>query len=97
MPLLTLSGITAAFGLASCCALPFFLAGLGLGSAWLAGIAIYAFYHRTAFLPVALVGLAGGAVLLWKHRTTPKPVAIGLAGLMLSVGAVLLYCGIAYV
>ena len=97
MPLLTLSGITAAFGLASCCAIPFFLTGLGLSSAWLAGIAIYAIYHRAAFLAVALVGLAGGAVLLWKHRTALKPVAVGLAGLVLSVGAVLLYYGLAYV
>jgi mercuric ion transport protein len=32
-PMLTLAGIAAAFGLASCCALPLYFATLGIGTA----------------------------------------------------------------
>ena len=97
MPLLVTGGVAAAFSLASCCAIPFFLAGLGLSSAWLAGLAIYAFYHRIAFLAVALIGLAGGAILLWRRRAALKPLAVGLTAVVLSVGMALLYYGVTYV
>src|SRR3546814_9248079 len=43
----TLAGIAAAFGLAACCALPFLLASVGLGAAWLAGVAVVAAPYRT--------------------------------------------------
>ena len=97
MPLLTVSGAAAAFGLAACCAIPFFLAWLGLSSAWLVGIAIFAFYHRTVFLAVAFLGLAGGATLLWKHRAVLSQTGIGLTSLVLGTGTVLLFYGMTYV
>jgi hypothetical protein len=34
----TLGGMAAAFGVASCCGLPFLVATVGVGSAWLTGI-----------------------------------------------------------
>ncbi|MDE8344543.1 MAG: mercuric reductase, partial [Acidocella sp.] len=62
--LLTVSGIAAAFGVASCCGLPFLLATLGLSSAWLGGLALLAAPHRTLLLSAAAICLAAGAVLL---------------------------------
>jgi mercuric ion transport protein len=44
--LLTLGGLAAAFGLASCCALPLLLTTLGLGTAWLSVVAVMAAPHR---------------------------------------------------
>jgi hypothetical protein len=38
--LLTASGLAAAFAVASCCGLPFLLATLGVGTAWLYGVAV---------------------------------------------------------
>ena len=95
--LLTLGGIGAAFGLASCCALPFLLAGLGLGTAWLAGIGLFAVFHRTAFVAVALIGLGGAAVLLWRQRRTMKPAAWAITGTVWLMGTVLFYYGYTYV
>jgi mercuric ion transport protein len=91
--LLTLSGLGAAFGLASCCALPFLLAGLGLGTAWLAGIGLFALFHRTAFIAVALIGLGGAAAQLWRQRRTMKPAAWTIIGVVWLIGAVLFYYG----
>jgi mercuric ion transport protein len=95
--LLTLGGIGAAFGLASCCALPFLLAWLGLGTAWSAGIALFAGFHRTAFIAVALIGLGGAAVLLWRQRRTMRPAAWAITGAVWLLGAVLFYYGYTYV
>ena len=95
--LLTLAGIGAAFGLAACCALPFLLAGLGLGTAWLAGIGLFAVFHRAAFIAVALIGLGGAAVLLWRQRRTMKLTAWAITGVVWLIGAVLFYYGYTYV
>jgi mercuric ion transport protein len=95
--LLTLSGIGAAFGLASCCALPFLLASLGLGTAWLGGIALFAVFHRTAFIAVALIGLSGAAVLLLRQRRSMKLAAWVITGAVWLLGAVLFYYGYTYV
>ena len=95
--LLTLGGIGAAFGLASCCALPFLLAGLGLGTAWLAGIGLFAVFHRTTFIAVALIGLGGAAVLLWRQRRSMKPAAWVITAAIWLIGAVLFYYGYTYV
>ena len=62
--LLTVGGLAAAFGVASCCGLPFLLATAGLGTAWLTGFALLAAPHRTVLLIVGAVCLAGGAVLV---------------------------------
>ena len=67
--LLAIGGLAAAFGAASCCAIPMLLGSLGLGSAWLAGIAIIAAPHRIALITAAIVCLVGaGAVLAWYRR-----------------------------
>ena len=79
--LLTLAGLAAAFGAASCCALPMVLSSLGLGSvwpcglvlhqehcAWLFGLALLVGPHRTVLLAAAAAGLVGGAFLLWRQR-----------------------------
>lgn len=95
--LLTLSGLGAAFGLASCCALPFLLASLGLGTAWLAEIGLFALFHRTAFIAVALIGLGGAVALMWRQRRTLKPAAWTIIGVVWLIGAVLFYYGFIYV
>jgi len=68
--LLAAGGVAAAFGAASCCALPLLLSSLGLGSAWLAAVARFAAPHRLALLGVAVACLAGGGgMLLWRRRS----------------------------
>ncbi len=64
---LTVGGLGAAFGAAACCALPILLGSLGVGTAWLFGIARIAAPHRLALLGVAAALLAGGAWALWNQ------------------------------
>jgi mercuric ion transport protein len=66
--LLTLGGLTAAFGVASCCGLPFLLATAGIGTTWLTGFALLAAPHWSILLIVGAVCLAGGAVLFWRQQ-----------------------------
>src|SRR5713101_8687139 len=68
--LLAAGGLAAAFGAASCCALPLLLGSLGLGSAWLVTVAWFAAPYRVALLAMAVACLlGGGGVLLWRrHR-----------------------------
>jgi mercuric ion transport protein len=66
-------GVTAAFGAASCCALPLLLGSLGVGSAWLITVASFAAPHRLALLGVAVACLAGGGgMLLWRRRRAAR-------------------------
>jgi len=104
---LALAGIGAAFGVASCCALPILLASVGIGSAWLGGVAMVAFPYRDLLLVVAALCLLGGGGLLIRQQLaaarcgpngtcTPVGVrAVTLAGLL--VGGVLLWLGYRYV
>ena len=104
--LLTAGGLAAAFAVASCCGLPFILATLGLGTAWLYGVAVLAAPHRAALLAAAAICLVGGAVLLWRQRQSPascassgvctKPAVRALTTVGLLAGFVLLYLGYAY-
>src|SRR6516162_7018148 len=66
--LLILGGVAAAFGAASCCALPVLLATLGFGGAWLGGIALLAAPHRPVLLALAAIGLASGFCLFWRQQ-----------------------------
>jgi mercuric ion transport protein len=102
---LTTAGLAAAFGVASCCGLPFLLATAGLGTAWLGGFALVSAPHRMFLLATATTCLVSAAVLLWRQRRIAvcAPAAIcsrpairraTLAGLL--VGFVLLYLGYAY-
>ena len=105
--LLTLSGLAAAFGVAACCALPLLLISLGLGTAWLGGIASIAAPNRTLLLAFGALALTGGAILLWRQQrhaatcgpngvcTPPAVRILTLIGLI--VGAVLLCAGYLYV
>ena len=79
------------------------LAGVGLGGAWLFGIARVAAHHRLIFLVTAAVFLVGGAVALgrqmsgcatgWcRHTAVRSLLAVALVG-----GLVLLVLGYRYV
>lgn len=102
---LTAAGLVAAFGVASCCGLPFLLATAGLGTAWLGGFALLAAPHRAFLLAAATACLAGAAVLLWRQRSVAlcapgaicaRPAIRGVTLIGLLVGLALLYLGYAY-
>lgn len=105
--LLTLAGLSAALGVASCCALPLLLATAGIGAAWLGGIALLAEPHRDILLATGALCLIGGGVLLWRQQrqaaacgpngacTPPAIRALNLIGLLTGFG--LLWAGYAYV
>ena len=104
--ILTFAGLGAAFGLAACCALPMMMISLGLGTAWLGGIATIAAPNRALLMVVAALALGGGAVLLWRQQrhaatcgpngvcTPPAVRALTLSGLI--IGVVLLIAGYLY-
>lgn len=102
--LLTLSGVAAAFGVASCCGLPFLMASLGLSSAWLGGLALLAAPHRTLLLSAAAISLVAGAILMWRRRPAAcasgsifsSPVVRGFTAAGLIVGLALLTIGYLY-
>ena len=102
--LLAAGGVTAAFGAASCCALPLLLGSLGLGSAWLVTVAWIAAPHRLALLALAVGCLAAGGVLLWRRRRIAaceagacgSPVITTVVTCLLSLGAVLVALGWIY-
>ena len=103
--LLAIGGLAAAFGAASCCALPLMLGGLGLSSAWLFGIAVVAAPHRLALITAAVVSLAAaGAVLAWHRRAMAcaEGAACGNRGVtplvivFLTVGAIPAVAGYVY-
>jgi mercuric ion transport protein len=103
--LLAAGGLAAAFGAASCCALPLLLGSLGLGSAWLIGVAWIAAPHRLALLLAAMLCLVGaGGVFAWRRRVaacTPgmscrHPATTALLVCIMSLGAVLAVLGYLY-
>ncbi len=105
--LLTVAGLAAAFGVAACCALPLLLISLGLGTAWLGGIASVAEPNRAVLLVLAALALGAGAFFLWRQQqhaarcgpngvcTPPAVRALTLVGLI--IGIVLLVAGYLYV
>jgi mercuric ion transport protein len=103
--LLAAGGLAAAFGAASCCALPLLLGSIGVGGAWLLAVAWLAAPHRLALLIVAIACLAGGGGLfLWRRRATGcvpgaacgRPIVSALVSCVLSLGAVLVVLGLVY-
>ncbi|GAN82206.1 MULTISPECIES: mercuric transporter MerT family protein [Acidocella] len=103
--LLTLSGLAAAFGVASCCGLPFLLATAGFSTAWLGGVALLAAPHRPLLLTLAALCLIAGAGLLWRRQPAgicatgslcSKPLTRGLTTIGLIAGLVLLVIGYLY-
>jgi mercuric ion transport protein len=103
----TLTGLAAAFGVASCCALPILLTSVGVSAAWLGGIAVVAAPYRMPLLLIGAACLIVGAVLLVRQQRsavhcgragvcTPRSMRIlTLTGLLL--GAALLWAGYHYV
>ncbi|API61531.1 mercuric reductase (plasmid) [Tardibacter chloracetimidivorans] len=105
--LLTLGGVTAAFGVAACCALPFLFTTVGISAAWFGGIATTAAPYRDLLLWLSALSLAGGTLLLWRmQRSTATcdseractPVWLRLILFIgLLTGAALLWLGYSYV
>ena len=103
--LLAAGGLAAAFGVASCCALPVLLGSLGLSSAWLVAVAWIAAPHRLGLLIAAVVCLVGaGGLFIWRRRVatcTPgvvcgRPATTALLVCVISAGAVLAVLGYLY-
>ena len=70
---LAISGISSAFALSACCALPILLAGAGLTSYWLAPFGEVGSQFRTALTVLAVVSLAGAAYLGLRSAKTCQP------------------------
>jgi mercuric ion transport protein len=104
--LLAAGGLAAAFGAASCCALPLLLGSVGVGSAWLVALAWVAAPHRIALVGVSAVCLIGDTGLLVRRRyrtarcTAGKacgsPAVTVVAAAVLCLGAVLAVLGYVY-
>jgi mercuric ion transport protein len=103
--LLAASGLAAAFGAASCCALPLLLGPIGIATVWLGGIALLVGPYRPMLLAAAVVSLVGGSLLLWRRRAvgacTPgvacgRPVITVLLTGALSLGALLTVLGFVF-
>jgi mercuric ion transport protein len=104
--LLTLAGLGAAFGVASCCALPILFATAGLGVAWLGGVAEIAAPYRVPLLAIAAASFAGGGIELWRQRKSSycipgavcaRPVVRRATAFAVLLGLVMLYLGYTYV
>jgi mercuric ion transport protein len=104
--LLAAGGVVAAFGAASCCALPLILGTLGLGSGWLVAVAWLAAPHRIALLVAATILLAsGGGAFLRRRRVAscsagvspPRLVVNSMLAGTLLVGTALVVLGYLYV
>ena len=103
--LLVAGGLAAAFGAASCCALPLLLGSVGLGSGWLVTVAWIAAPHRIALLIAAVMFLVGGVgVFVWRRRVAAcapgaacgRPAITVLLTGNLLVGGVLVVLGFMY-
>lgn len=103
--LLTLAGLASAFGVAACCALPLLMTSVGIGAAWLSGVALAAAPFRTQLLALSALALVGGAVLVWRQQWAatacgsgecmPRSLRIlNFVGLLLGAG--LLWAGYTY-
>lgn len=100
--LFTGAGFAAAFGLASCCAIPLLLYALGIGAAaWLTQIGIVSLQYREWLTGIAAVGLGVGGFMLWQQWRS-KSCASGLCArpsvkvlttVALLAGLALLYFG----
>jgi mercuric ion transport protein len=67
---LTAGGLLAAFGVATCCALPVALSLLGVSAASLVGIGYLAAQYQQELFYVAAACLAAAAVVMWRQRRT---------------------------
>jgi mercuric ion transport protein len=65
---LAAGGLLAAFGVASCCALPLALSLLGISAVSLVGIGYLAAQYQRELLYAAVICLGGAAVVMWRQR-----------------------------
>jgi len=102
---LAVGGLAAAFGAASCCALPLLLGTVGVSSAWLVTTAWLATPYQPALLALAIACLAGGgAMLIRRRRVAACSPAVACRRSLLTtlsmgallVGAVLVALGLVY-
>ena len=63
-------GLLAAFGAASCCALPLMLASLGIGSTALVGLALVFGPYQKVLVATAGLCIFAALVLMWRHYRT---------------------------
>ena len=70
---LVTGGIASAFALAACCAIPFFLAGFGLGSAWLAPIVSTSQPHAGVLTAISVLALLGSVGIVWRAPKHCEP------------------------
>lgn len=67
---LTAGGLLAAFGVASCCAVPAALSLLGISAALLVGMGYLAAQYQVELFYDAVICLAGAAFVMWRqHRS----------------------------
>src|SRR5260221_1377613 len=64
---LAAGGLLAAFGVASCCALPIALSLLGISAASLVGVGYLAAQYQTALFYGAAVCLGAAALVMWRQ------------------------------
>jgi mercuric ion transport protein len=88
-------GLLAAFGVASCCALPVALSMLGLSAASLLGIGFLAAQYQQELFYGAVALLAGAAVVMWRQRRAVSCARPGLdwgnkVAIVLAVGLLVL-------
>lgn len=67
---LAAGGLLAAFGVASCCALPIGLSLLGISAASLVGVGYLAAQYQHELFYVAVVCLGVAALIMWRQRRT---------------------------
>ena len=65
---LAAGGLLAAFGVASCCALPVALSLLGISAASLLGIGTLAAQYQQELFYAAVICLGAGIVIMWRQR-----------------------------
>ena len=103
--LLAAGGLAAAFGAASCCALPMLLSAIGISGAGLAGIALLAAPYQPWLLLAAAGSVLVGGGLLWRSRAAAcspgtlcaRPGLRLLTTLILTLAAILALLGYAIV
>ena len=91
--MLATGGLAAAFGAATCCALPLFMARFALGAGWRSGITIMATPHRSSLLTAAAVLLIAAAGIYWwqarRARCASDAICARPALRMLTLSAIL--------
>lgn len=93
-------GLAAAFGAASCCAIPMLLGGIGLGGLGSALFMSVLVPFQSYLVAAALACLAGGGALLWRRRDSCARHGARTASMItligLALGVALLGLGFAY-